>query len=269
MGMEFELSPRQIGGAKLDRIPGGWRLEMPAGLPHTYRLAQIDDYTRIPRRLMRHVPPWTFSLRARLSTADLPGTWGFGLWNDPFGLSLGFGGEPARLPALPQTAWFMHASPPNWLSLQRDCHPASELPIPANGFFAGTFRSSRIPSLVLTPGLLALPLCAIRPVSRLLRRLANLLIRQDAIRVILDVTEWHAYSINWLSGSCTFAVDGMEVLSTACSPHPPLGVVIWIDNQYAAWTPQGQLRYGTLGNPAAWLEIEKLSFSSPSSADSI
>jgi len=60
-----------------------------------------------------HAPPCTFSLHARLSGTDLPGTWGFGLWNDPFGLSLGFGGQAARLPALPQAAWFMHASPPN------------------------------------------------------------------------------------------------------------------------------------------------------------
>lgn len=258
--MELELSPRQAGRATVRPTTGGWRLEMPAGQSRAYRLAQLDDYARTPRNRLKHTPPWTLSLRARLSSADLPGTWGFGLWNDPFGLSLGFGGgKPGRLPALPQTAWFMHASPPNWLSLRDDPTPGSDQAIPANGFLAGTFCSPRIPSFLFAPGLLALPLFAVRPFSRILRRLASRIIRQDAARVDLDVTQWHAYSIHWLSESCTFSVDGSEILHTPCSPRPPLGLVIWIDNQFAAWTPEGRLGYGTLENPAAWLEIEKLS----------
>ena len=192
-------------------------------------------------------------MHARLSSADLPGTWGFGFWNDPFGFSLGFGGKPGQLPALPRTAWFMHASPPNWLSFQDDSET-----IPANGFFAGTFQSPGLPSILFAPGLLAVPVCAIRPVSRLLRKLANRIIRQDAVKVKLDVTLWHEYSIQWLPESCAFSVDGSEILHTPCSPHPPLGLVLWIDNQYAAWTPEGQLRYGTLENPSAWMEIERL-----------
>ena len=54
---------------------------------------------------------------------------------------------------------------------------------------------------------------------------------------------------------------GRHSLSTTCSPRPPLGLVLWIDNQFAAWTPKGQLGYGTLENPAAWLEMEKLDIS--------
>jgi hypothetical protein len=258
MGMEFELSPRQAGGATINRTANGLRLDMPAGLPRSYRLAQLDDYANSSRSRLRHFPSWTFSLRARLSSADLPGTWGFGLWNDPFGLSLGFGGEPTRLPVLPQTAWFMHASPPNWLSLRDDPPPGLGQAIPANGFFAGTFRSPSLPSFLLVPGLLFLPLCSIRPVSRLLRRLVSRTILQEAVRVILDVTQWNEYSIKWLIESCTFSVDGKEILSTPCSPRPPLELVIWIDNQYAAWTPDGHLAYGTLENPAAFLEIENL-----------
>jgi hypothetical protein len=258
MGMEFELSPRQAGGGTLAPTTGGWRLEIPAGLPRTYRLAQLDDYARTPRSRLKHVPPWNLRLRARLSSADLPGTWGFGLWNDPFGLSLGFGGQPGRLPTLPQAVWFMHASPPNWLSLRDGPQSNSNKAIPANGFFAGTFLSPRFPSFLFLPGLLAFPLLPLRPASRLLRRLASRIIRQDAVRVILDVTQWHEYCIQWLSEGCTFSVDGSEILSTPYSPCPPLGLVIWIDNQFAAWTPQGQLGYGTLENPTAWLEIDKL-----------
>jgi len=253
MGMEFELSPRRAGEASVDRTSAGWCLNMQAGQPHSYRLAQIDDYARTRRSVLKHAPPWTFSLRARVSKVDLPGTWGFGLWNDPFGLSLGFGGKPGRLPVLPQTTWFMHASPPNWLSLRND-HDK----MPANGFFAGTFRSWRIPSLLFAPGLLAIPFLPFKPVSRFLRRLAGRIVRQEQTRVNADVTQWHEYSIRWLRESCTFGVDGSEILKTSCIPAPPLGVVIWIDNQFAAWTPQGRIGYGTLENPAAWMEIERL-----------
>jgi hypothetical protein len=111
---------------------------------------------------------------------------------------------------------------------------------------------------MLAPALLAFPLCAIRPISRFLRRLAALIIQQGTVRVDLDVTQWHEYSIQWLQEACVFCVDGHILLKTSCSPHAPLGLVIWIDNQFAAWTPEGKLGYGTLENPAAWLEIENL-----------
>ena len=254
MGMKLEFSPRKAGFATMQRTSAGWRLELMAGPPRTYNLAQLDNYARIPRNRLKHAPLWTFQVRARASGEELPGTWGFGLWNDPFGLSLGFGGgHPGRLPTLPQTAWFMHASQPNWLSLRDDPER-----VPANGFFAGTFRSPRIPSFLFAPGLLALLLCTIRPFSRFLRRLASRIIQQDAARVDLDVTQWHEYSIHWLQEGCVFSVDGNVVLRTSCSPVPPLGMVLWIDNQFAAWTPEGRLRYGTLGNNDAWMEIEKL-----------
>src|SRR5664280_666655 len=250
--MEFELASRHAGFATLHRTITGWRLELSAGPPQTYRLAQLDDYARTPRNHLKHAPPWTFHVHARTSSANLPGTWGFGLWNDPFGLSLGFGGgKPGRLPTLPQTAWFMHASPPNWLSLRNA--PGT---IPANGFFAGTFRSPRFPSIMFAPALLALPLCAIRPISRFLRQMASRIIHEDSTRVDVDETQWHLYSIQWLQDACEFSVDGKSILRTPCSPLPPLGMVLWIDNQFAAWTPDGKLKYGTLENPAAWLEID-------------
>ena len=256
--MEIELFPRQIGGATVTQIEGGWRLDMPAGDRHTYRLAQLDDYIDLARSRFRHAPPWTFRLRARISDANIPGTWGFGLWNDPFGFSLGFGGKKRRIPALPQVTWFMHASPPNWLSFRDDSLPGSNRMVPANGFFAGTFRSPRIPSLLFTPGLLAMLLFSLKPVSRFFRRLASGLIRQDGIGVNIDVTDWHEYSIHWLEEGCTFRVDGNEILRTPISPRPPLGLVLWIDNQFAAWTPEGQLGYGVLENAHAWVEITAL-----------
>ncbi len=256
--MEIGLKPRRTPGAAVTRTENGWRLDLPAGARGAYRLAQLDDYTALSRRHFPHTPPSALSLRARVSAANLPGTWGFGLWNDPFGFSLGFpvrtgdfvGGTEGRLPVLPDAAWFFHASPPNWLSLRDE--------IPARGFFAGTIRSPRLPSLLLAPGLLAAPLLAVRPLSRLLRRLAGQTVRQEAAAISVDVTEWHEYSIHWLRECTEFKIDGETILQTSFSPAPPLGLVLWIDNQFAAWTPEGRLGYGTLENPAAWLEIQSL-----------
>lgn len=254
MGMEIELSRLQAGGGNVRQSEAGWRLELPAAKQRVYRLAQLDDYAGLPRNRLKHAPPWGFQVRARVSEQQLPGTWGFGLWNDPFGLSLGFGtGNPARLPALPQTAWFMFASPPNWLSLRDD----PEM-VPANGFFAGTFRSPQVSSWLLAPALLALPLCTIRPVSRAFRRAAARIAQQAAAPIKADVTQWHQYSMQWTQGNCKFSVDGQEILCSASSPRPPLGIVLWIDNQYAAWTPAGRLGYGMLPGTAAWLDIADL-----------
>jgi hypothetical protein len=190
------------------------------------------------------------SLNARVSQAGLPGTWGFGLWNDPFGLSLGFGGKAGRLPTLPNAAWFIYASSPNWLSVHDS--------IPAHDFIAGAIKSPSFPSILLAPLTLALPLMIIRPVSRLLRRLAARVIRQNATLVPTGVTDWHEYSFKWLREKCEYLIDEVPILQTQFSPPPPLGLVIWIDNQYAAWDPQGRLASGTLEHPAAWLEISEI-----------
>ena len=257
--MEIEHFPRLIGNSAVTPIENGWRLGMPAGDNRSYRLAQLDDYIDLGRGRFKHSFPWTMRLRARVLGADIPGTWGFGLWNDPFGFSIGFGGKKRRLPALPQVTWFMHASKPNWLSFRDKPLPVSGRNVPANGFFAGTFRSPHIPSILFTPGVLALPLLAIRPGARLLRRLASKLIRQDGIGIDTKVADWHEYSIQWLEGECVFVIDGNKILHTPISPRPPLGLVIWIDNQFAAWTPEGRIGYGVLENEVAWMEIEGLS----------
>jgi hypothetical protein len=85
--------------------------------------------------------------------------------------------------------------------------------------------------------------------------LAGQFIHQDGVLLQPVVTDWHAYSITWLCEACEFQIDGQTVLKTPISPQPPLGLVIWIDNQFAAWDPQGHLASGTLDNPAAWLEL--------------
>ena len=80
------------GASALLTATGTWRLEIPAGPAGTYRVAQLDDYAHLPRLRF----PWRsdteqvlrLSLEARLSAPELPGTWGFGWWNDPFSLVL-------------------------------------------------------------------------------------------------------------------------------------------------------------------------------------
>jgi hypothetical protein len=244
--MEIKLTPH----GKITDIANRWLMEIPAGPRGTYRLAQYDDYDYLHRDRFPHVPPLTVSLRARVSTTDLPGTWGFGLWNDPFGLSIGFGRTAGRLPALPQAAWFFNGSKDNYLSFRDD--------LPANGFFAGTFRSPDIPSPFLAPAALALPLLPIRPVSRWIRRMTSKIILQNGVPVQANVTKWHEYKISWRREGCSFFVDGQSILETSISPRGRLGLVIWIDNQYAFWRPNGRVGWGTLENPKAWMEIEGL-----------
>jgi hypothetical protein len=244
------LTPKHTPGGSVKPTDGGWRLEIPAGPAKIYRLAQLDDYAALARNRLLHTQPRELSLRARVSSADLPGTWGFGLWNDPFGFALGFGGTVRRLPALPNNAWFFHASAPNWLSIHKG--------VPGQGFFAGTIRSPRIPSILLAPGIVTLPFIAIRPVSKLMRRIAAHFIRQTAQTIPVDVTAWHAYSFHWLDTSVEFQVDNKPVLRTSVAPAAPLGLVIWIDNQFAAWDDGGRLSSGTMANPSAWLEVAQI-----------
>lgn len=237
---------------QLDR--GGWRLNIPGGCAGQYRLAQLDDYQARPRRALPWQPGVQLSLRARVSQRDLPGTWGFGLWNDPFSASLGLGGMSRRTPALPQAAWFFHASPPNYLSVRDD--------LPAQGMLAAVFRSAGLPAWMLAPGLLLLPGLALRPLSRRIRRLARRFVGQETSLLGHDPSGWHDYGLRWGAEGVSFSLDGVTVGQTRLSPRGPLALVLWIDNQYAAWTPQGRLAYGTLVNEGeSWLEIDFLNLS--------
>jgi hypothetical protein len=231
--------------------PGAWRLSIPAGPKGAYRLAQVDDTFGLARRAFHWQAPFALELRARVSAADLPGTWGFGAWNDPFSAGLGVGGTSARLPALPNAAWFFYASPPNHLAFH-DGHPAQ-------GFLAATFSAPRVPSALTIFGLPGMPMLALPASARLVRGLLARMLREDAAQLDLDVTAWHTYRMEWQEKSCRFEVDGRMVYETVVAPRGPLGLVIWVDNQYAALPPDGRLGYGTLPNLLpAWVEIEDL-----------
>jgi hypothetical protein len=245
------LAPRTTSGASVTRLDAHlWRLAISAGPAGRYRLAQLDDYAALPRRQLPWQPPFTLALRARASASSLPGTWGFGLWNDPFGFSLGFGGNQ-RLPALPNTAWFFFASPENYLSLRDD--------LPSSGPLAASFRSPHWPAWRYVLAAPLLPLLALPFMARPLRRLGRRTIHQDATSLALDPADWHTCRLDWEIDQVNFSLDGLTVLQTPVSPLGPLGLVLWIDNQYAALPPNGRLAYSTLANPElAWVEIEAL-----------
>ncbi|MFT3895119.1 MAG: hypothetical protein QM730_26135 [Anaerolineales bacterium] len=265
-----KLVPRSTRGAQVEEIShdsAHYRLTIPSGKADQYRLAQLDDYTLLSRRQFPHASGLTLSLSARTSSDSLPGTWGFGLWNDPFGLSLGFGGSPLRLPALPNAVWFFGASEENYLSFKEQ---GRGYPAPTgNGFMAQVFRSPRFHPLLIPVGM-ALPFS-----RKATRRMLGRVIEEDGVKLWsqgassrksdqqadglqrVDPRQWHGYRLEWSLNRVSFEVDNVQVLDSPVSPHAPLGVVIWIDNQFAAFTPEGRIGFGVLENPEpAWLEIK-------------
>ncbi len=240
-----ELRPRLSRDGKLETTPRGWRLIIPAGGARTYRLAQLDDQAGRSRRDYPWRAPQSLRLRARAAIAAGPGTWGFGLWNDPYGFSFGPGEILPRLPALPQAVWFFAASPRCYLSFRDDK--------PARGLYVQVFHSGGFgPDLVRAA--LSLPLSP-RSARRFLRRV----IQEDGAPLAIDPRDWHSYSIDWSNAGCTFRVDAETVLQTGVTPQGPLGLVLWIDNQYAAFDPDGHIRWGVeSSSEEQWLEVADL-----------
>lgn len=257
-----QLKSRHTKDARVEEISrdsSHYLLSIPAGKANQYRLAQVDDYAQLKRREFLLHAPVRLSLSARTSTNTIPGTWGFGLWNDPFGLSLGFGGSPWRLPALPNAAWFFGASEESYLSFRAsptapESGASAQREIyPANGFLAQTFHAPRFHPWLLLAGL-TLPFS-----RRTARRLMGKVIADEGVRLDVEATQWHRYRLDWREERVSFEVDDVPVFESSGSPHSPLGLVIWIDNQFAAFTPEGRIGFGVLENPEpAWLEVQNV-----------
>jgi hypothetical protein len=256
--MPLKLVPRQTPDASVTPISAqGWKLSIPSGPARVYRWAQVDDYLHRSRLNFPWTAPLTMSLDARISHAGHQGTWGFGLWNDPFNASFGLGGMAQRLPALPNAAWFFYASPPNYLSFEDQ--------LPAQGLLAATFRSPLVPAIALAPAVIALPTLLWARAARFTRRLASRVIQQSAARIEIDATSWRHYQLTWSVDQVSFTVTNrtdqsqLFTFRTSIAPKGRCGLVIWIDNQYAAFDPKGRLAYGNLINEQpAWLEIDRL-----------
>ncbi len=225
----------------------GWRLCLPAGDERRYRLAQIEQGPFRTRTEFPLTPPVEWTLWARVSSPDLPGTWGFGFWNEPFSVGLGLRGMRRALPVLPNALWCFYASPPSYLSLRSDS--------PGRGWMGMVFSSPLIPSLALLP---ALPLLAglLFPASRrALRRLARRWIHDEAVLLPIEVTGWHRYTLRWERDYASFSIDDAWHHTIPLAPQGRMKALAWIDNQMAFFDPQGRLGSGVLANPSAWLEI--------------
>ncbi len=117
---------------------------------------------------------------------------------------------------------------------------------------AQAFRSPKIHPLLIPAGL-ALPFS-----RKATRNLLGKVIGEDGISLGVDVTQWHRYRLEWSAKRSAFWVDDALVFESPVSPNPPLGVILWIDNQFAAFTPEGKLAFGVLENDEAWLEVEEV-----------
>ncbi len=246
------LNPRTLNAGRVEqRLSGGWHLSLAAGVEGEYRLAQVDDYMQSPRREFSFQPPFHLSLNARTSHTSIPGTWGFGFWNDPFVMGLGLPGSRFRLPALPNAAWFFHASADNYLSFRDN--------LPANGMMAAVFSAPVIPSIFSLAALPFAPLVFLPASARLLRRFAAGIVKEASSQIVMDWTTWHHFELEANSLRIIFRIDNEVCMETPIIPHGSLGFVCWIDNQFIALQPDGIFRYGALQSEMpVWLEITDL-----------
>lgn len=248
----LRLSPLEIGGGVVNETRDGWRLQLPAK-PRGYADAQIDDHRQLPRPELPWSPPLELSLRARASVSNPQGTLGFGFWNDPFALSLGAAGAARKLPAAPQALWFFYGSPANDLSFTES--------VPGSGWKAVSLRTPALPSPLLAgPAVGAFLLSLIPGVRWPVMKAALRIASASEARLEVELDKWHKYRLRWERKEATFWVDDRPVLTAPDPPPDALGLVLWIDNQYAVASPRRGLRFGVVPTEREqWLEIEALS----------
>lgn len=250
--MTDNLRIRQINRGLVRRTDDkGYRLILESSPKKDYSLAQIDDYMDLHRYKFPHKPYVRLTLESQLSDRYTSGTWGFGFWNDPFGMGIGGGGRSRILPVLPNAAWFFFGSDENMLTLREDQ--------PGNGFHVKTYRSPLLPSFA---SLLALPLSPLflwRKGAKFVRSLARVLVKEDGMKLDVNVEKWHSYCISCDQSKITFFVDDQSIFSTKIVPNGRLGIVIWIDNQYFRFDKLGKLDFGCLEIPKEhWMKVHNL-----------
>ncbi len=251
----LEIESLEIGSGHVEALAGGdgsqgWRLAL--GPSQRYGDAQLDDHHDPRRRILRWTPPVRLSLSARSSSASPAGTFGFGFWNDPFSVGLGVQGGTRRLPRPPQTAWFFHASSRSDLRLSPD--------VAGDGWKTATLQSRPVHPALLLPGAAAAFLgMQLPPLRQWMFSLLRQFYWAEETRLHFDPSQWHSYVIDWREDRVVFLMDGEIQAVSAEPPRPPLGLVIWIDNQFAVVSPEKGMRFGV--EPmveAQWLEIARL-----------
>ncbi len=249
------LNQNTANGGAIHPLDGDvMQLQIPAGGADDYKLAQLDDYLLLPRNKFKWQGSYQMSVEACASANRLPGTWGFGFWNDPFSYGLGAGGMRRVLPVLPNAAWFFYASEKNGLNLT----PQQ----PGNGLLAAVYSAPLIPSCFSLFAAPCLPLLLWRATRRMLQPVITKLVAYQAINLDVDATQWVKYHLVVNHAGVVFQVNDEIVFSTPIKPLGRLGFVLWIDNQYAAFTLAQGLRWGV--EPCAKnsnLSIKNLSIS--------
>ena len=246
-----------IGGGTLLAGESTLRMAFDSARQGNYTDAQIDDYGRLPRSQFPWRPPLRMEVSARAAlpaasltgSADqvhtLRGTAGFGFWNYPFSVR----GDPLMLP---EAVWFFYASPPSNMALVPG--------VPGWGWKAQVVHSMRLATVAAALPLAATTVLGIlsgdsRPAGRWMQRLAG---AQEAL-LDVEMTDWHTYELEWHSHEALFWVDRELVLRAPQPPARPLGFVAWLDNQYAAVTPRGVFRFGTVDSGPQWFELDAVS----------
>lgn len=257
-----------VGGGRVLELSDRVRLEIGPCDGASYADAQLDDYRPEPstqlgteqgrrrdRWTFRHSPPLCLHVRARFSHApsSMVGTAGFGFWNDPVGMT----GRPRM--RLPQAVWCFMAGPPSRMPLVLD--------EPGYGWRAAVLapRPLSVMAVIGTAPLLAASM-TVRPLARrvwpwLRRRLR--LAGGELPHDVYATTDWHDYTLDWRADGVTYWVDGVQVARHAVSPPGPLGLVIWIDNQFLVATAGGSLHGGVVACGRQWLEVAALELWTP------
>jgi hypothetical protein len=242
-------SPYTSGDGRVEIDAGVVRLAVGSSQGSGYADAQLDDY-HTGSRSFRWKPPLRLTLRARFSQPSemLRGTAGFGFWNDPVGMTGRFRLRP------PQAVWFFLAAAPARMPLVLDA--------PGQGWMASTI-GLRGASFLRLAALSPLLVAGMRH-TRLSVRVWQWMRQQMRLSgqpLALSgerLADWHEYSLIWARDRATFLIDDVLVARLPFAPSGPLGLVIWIDNQYLVATPQGELRSGVTECPEQWLEISEL-----------
>jgi hypothetical protein len=241
-----------IGGGRIENHVGTvYRLGIPAD-SKGYTDAQLDNYQGLPRDDFPIRPPFHLKVQARVSRSSPKGTFGFGLWNDPFAFSVGLAGAERRWPCAPNALWFFYGSPPNKLKF----NPEST----GQGFTASCVVSPPIPTIALVPGASIAFVTTRIPFFRraIIAQIQSSIHAEEAI-LDVDFTNWHTYEINWDVGDATFSVDQRIVHRCSSPPTCPLGLVIWIDNQFAILSRSEGIRFGIIPlKQPQWMEIAYL-----------
>lgn len=247
-GWAERWTPWTAGCGTLHHADGVLRCVIDGATEQQYGDAQITDYARLARRDYPWRPPLRLTVRAWAShpQAELRGTAGFGLWNQPFVPSI------RALPRLPRAAWFFFGSPPNDMALAQG--------VPGWGWKAAVLDASRTPFLLLAPfAPLGFALMRVPAFYRRLWPVAQRALGVSEALLPVDLDEPHTYEMEWRRASVRFLVDGQTALVTPSAPRGPLGFIAWMDNQYAVVTPQGRFAFGCLTPPGAqWLALDRI-----------